>query len=194
LRERGAICFTLLTSKSVPHQTFLLFGHELSAISLHFTHISVELLDLTMFFRIKILSFIYYLQVAGSHHVFQKKKLCFIYYQQVAGSHHVFQNKNIMFYILPTSCRIPSCFSEYKYYVLYITNKLQDPIMFFRIKILCFIYYQQVAGSHHVFQNKNIMFYILPTSCRIPSCFSEYKYYVLYITYKLQDPIMFFRI
>ena len=140
-----------------------------------------------MFFRIKILSFIYYLQVAGSHHVFQKNKLCFIYYQQVAGSHHVFQNKNIMFYILPTSCRIPSCFSEYKYYVLYITYKLQDPIMFFRIKILCFIYYlqvagshhvfqkkkfcfiyyQQVAGSHHVFQNKNIMFYILPTSCRI---------------------------
>jgi hypothetical protein len=59
-----------------------------------------------MFFRIKILSFIYYLQIAGSHHVFQKKKLCFIYYQQVAGSHKCFQNKNIMFYILPTSCRI----------------------------------------------------------------------------------------
>ena len=132
-----------------------------------------KLQDPIMFFRIKI--------------------LCFIYYLQVAGSHHVFQNINIMFYILPTSCRIPSCFSEYKYYVLYITYKLQDPIMFFRIKILCFIYYlqvagshhvfqkkklcfiyyQQVAGSHHVFQNKNIMFYILPTNCRIPSCFSE---------------------
>ena len=132
MRERGAICFTLLTSKSVPHQTFLLFGHELSAISLHFTHISVELLDLTMFFRIKILSFIYYLQVAGSHLVFQKKNyvlyityklqdpimffrikiLCFIYYLQVAGSHHVFHKQNIMFYILCTSCRIPSCFSE----------------------------------------------------------------------------------
>ena len=49
-----------------------------------------------MSFRIEILSFIYYLQVAGSHHVFQKKN----------------------------------------YYLLYITNKLQDPIMFFRIQIL----------------------------------------------------------
>jgi hypothetical protein len=129
---------------------------------------------------------------------FRIKILCFIYYQQVAGSNtsNVFQNINIMFYILPTSCRIPSCFSEYKYYVLYITYKLQDPIMFFRIQILCFIYYQQVAGSNtsNVFQNINVMFYILPTSCRISSCFSEYKYYVLYITYNLQDPIMFFRI
>ena len=160
----GAISFILLASKSVPHVTkirlFLLFGHELSAIS-------VELLDLTMFFRIKILSFIYYLQVAGSHLVFQKKILCFIYYLQVAGSHHVFQNKNIIFYILPTSCRIQSWFFRKNNYVLYITNKLQDPIMFFRTKILCFIYYQQVAGSHHVFQNITILFYILPTSCRI---------------------------
>ena len=44
---------------------------------------------------------------------------------------------------------------------------LQDPIMFFRIKILCFIYYQQVAGSHLVFQKKHMIFYILSTKMRL---------------------------
>jgi hypothetical protein len=59
---------------------------------LHFTHISVELLDLTMFFQNK--NFIFYILPTSC-----RIPSCF-------------SEKKIMFYILPTSCRIPSCFSE----------------------------------------------------------------------------------